>query len=853
MDSVDPEEDRRRRSSSSSATTGDDPTNSSMSSSSSSTSNVERLSRASSKERQKERRRATATAISELPSPLQRLADPGCRIQLPSRPDRATRTALAAISARQMSLLVGHLRSEASLRGRVYALHCWLRLVGYPLDLRLATQMVASMVDELRDAVKVGALESLPTQDRDITGGRNGWARRGVLTSGTGTGTGAGMVRGDVVSPVSRHHGNSGNQYHTETTPTIDGDSSSSPERYCDKVTRGTTSTNTTTSSYTSKSRSKCSSKSNSSIPPTSFAPPGSIVVQLGDVLTWTYEHLGTDAHLTSLGVQVGILSGLIPVADEALRLAEQHHVPNDSHLLCARIQLAGARGDRAVVESIIRSYTGGEGEKEVNARSLMHDEVRWSGSTLPESLPSIPDVATTRTPTDLMGDEIGHRSSSRTTTATTTSPPTSTTSTSIPAPASCTPLPTTTSTFSTPVPLSNHVLTALASASRTVGLPPSTRWSLCQVARRHRLKLNAHSAAALAADLPADRASEIFRWMLDAGHLPDVVACTAVIGALGRDGDVGRASQFLTWMVDHGLAPNAVTLSVHAQNVARGSTVAATLSALEAMERRFEVEPNHQTFAMCVLACPTARGAAELYAYYEDRLLNRRVGRHGRPEVVLGTALKRQLQSGAGPQVLRDYLRRARGLGIRVTSFHLNMVVVAVGREEGYVAACREVASMEGEGKSDVVTLETLLGVAATEGRTVEAEQLLAEVTKRYGTPTDKAMSSLLRAYVTAGQARLGVMRCRPRFVRFGAQLGVYNALLTACEEAELYDVAVELYWQIKQGLLGVYPDGNTHLIMDSVCAKGLSRVQEQQALVSGLVAAGAAAGAMLMRVGLL
>ena len=147
MDSVDPEEDRRRRSSSSSATTGDDPTNSSMSSSSSSTSNVERLSRASSKERQKERRRATATAISELPSPLQRLADPGCRIQLPSRPDRATRTALAAISARQMSLLVGHLRSEASLRGRVYALHCWLRLVGYPLDLRLATQMVASMVD----------------------------------------------------------------------------------------------------------------------------------------------------------------------------------------------------------------------------------------------------------------------------------------------------------------------------------------------------------------------------------------------------------------------------------------------------------------------------------------------------------------------------------------------------------------------------------------------------------------------------------------------------------------------------------------------------------------------------------
>lgn len=49
------------------------------------------------------------------------------------------------------------------------------------------------------------------------------------------------------------------------------------------------------------------------------------------------------------------------------------------------------------------------------------------------------------------------------------------------------------------------------------------------------------------------------------------------------------------------------------------------------------------------------------------------------------------------------------------------------------------------------------------------------------------------------------------------------------------------------------VKPDSTTHAVMSSVTAKGVEQVTEQQALLSALTAAGAAAGAMLIRAGLL
>lgn len=69
---------------------------------------------------------------------------------------------------------------------------------------------------------------------------------------------------------------------------------------------------------------------------------------------------------------------------------------------------------------------------------------------------------------------------------------------------------------------------------------------------------------------------------------------------------------------------------------------------------------------------------------------------------------------------------------------------------------------------------------------------------------PSDRALSGLVRAYVQAGQARAGVMRCRRRFRRWGAGVAGWNALLSACEEASLFDVAVDVYQEMRSGELG-------------------------------------------------
>ena len=76
-----------------------------------------------------------------------------------------------------------------------------------------------------------------------------------------------------------------------------------------------------------------------------------------------------------------------------------------------------------------------------------------------------------------------------------------------------------------------------------------------------------------------------------------------------------------------------------------------------------------------------------------------------------------------------------------------------------------------------------------------------------------------------------------------------VYNALLASCERNGRSDEALKLLGAMKRER--VQPNSLTHTLMASVGRKGVQRVEEQQAALTAISAAVAAAGGILMHKG--
>ena len=77
-----------------------------------------------------------------------------------------------------------------------------------------------------------------------------------------------------------------------------------------------------------------------------------------------------------------------------------------------------------------------------------------------------------------------------------------------------------------------------------------------------------------------------------------------------------------------------------------------------------------------------------------------------------------------------------------------------------------------------------------------------------------------------------------------------VYNALIAACEHAQQFDVGVSLSKEMARN--GVEPDHVTGQLMHSLSSRGIAQIEKQQVAAAALSAAVAAAGSLVMRVGM-
>ena len=77
-----------------------------------------------------------------------------------------------------------------------------------------------------------------------------------------------------------------------------------------------------------------------------------------------------------------------------------------------------------------------------------------------------------------------------------------------------------------------------------------------------------------------------------------------------------------------------------------------------------------------------------------------------------------------------------------------------------------------------------------------------------------------------------------------------VYNALIAACEHAQQFDAGVSLSKEMRRN--GIEPDHITGQLMHNLSSGGIAQIEKQQVAAAALSAAVAAAGSLVMRVGM-
>lgn len=477
------------------------------------------------------------------------------------------------------------------------------------------------------------------------------------------------------------------------------------------------------------------------------------------------------------------------------------------------------------------------------------------------------------------------------------------------------------------------HLLAGLARAAAAAGRGGAARGRLLEAARRSGTAVTPAAATALLAhdeggekgssSLSSDSrdsgdrappAAVLAALLRTSTEPPDVQALTAVVDALGREeggeggkgggggggGEGGRetgalggvaassvgpdAAELLAWMRkrardDPRLAPTAVTLSVRASGLVGRGDVDGGITLLSTMETEWGVRPNHQSWAAALRRARGASAARALWRAYLRMVDEGSVdSTHGDPRVALGCLMKALLDSGASGATLQRELEMAQGppLNVAPNGHHVNMVVAATARHEGYLAAAAvaglgsrtwvpddvdAATSAGGSWRPDRVTHETLLDAAAAEGRRADAERHAAALAGPGAVPGGglpglpaSAASALLRAHLEAGEGRAGAARCGPLLGAARAEPGRWAEALRSLRNRGLVEECVGMYGDLVRGRYpGCTADATCRDIAAAAARDGVAAYSAGQLVAGGFSAAGLAAGAMLIRAGLL
>jgi pentatricopeptide repeat protein len=215
--------------------------------------------------------------------------------------------------------------------------------------------------------------------------------------------------------------------------------------------------------------------------------------------------------------------------------------------------------------------------------------------------------------------------------------------------------------------------------------------------------------------------------------------------------------------------------------------------------------------------------------------------------EVVCGALMIAYERAGKWSKAV-EVIDRAKALGLEPNTVMYNIALSALGKA-GQVDLARE---MFGEcSQPDAVTYETMIAAYGMAGRPNCAEEMLVSMRKAGFVPQDYAYCGLIAAYGLTGNWK-AAFEVKERARRDGVPPSVhlYNALMAACERARMYDKAVALGKEMVS--LGISPNVSTRELLDGVCRSGVAAVEAQQATITALSAAVAAAGTVMIRAGI-
>ncbi|KAL6753430.1 hypothetical protein V8C86DRAFT_2726574 [Haematococcus lacustris] len=215
--------------------------------------------------------------------------------------------------------------------------------------------------------------------------------------------------------------------------------------------------------------------------------------------------------------------------------------------------------------------------------------------------------------------------------------------------------------------------------------------------------------------------------------------------------------------------------------------------------------------------------------------------------EVVCGAVMLAYERAGKW-QEAAGVLDRARALGVTPSTVMFNTAISAAARAGRMEVAEQLLAMMPAK---DLVTIKTMAAGYGLAGRPMQVEAMLQLLPALGQRPCEHCYCALITAHSLAGDTQ-AALRLRQRMAREGvvATLAVYNTLLAACERGGETQAGLELLQAMKRE--GMQPNALTQRLMASLGQMGVQAVQREQVAAAALSAVFAAAGSVMMRVGM-
>lgn len=347
------------------------------------------------------------------------------------------------------------------------------------------------------------------------------------------------------------------------------------------------------------------------------------------------------------------------------------------------------------------------------------------------------------------------------------------------------------------------------------------------------------------------------FDEMVNCGIRADVVSCTALVDALAHNGCWVRAEKLIDWMKSRKIYPNVRTYSILIAAYVRHGEFERASKLFDQMhcgELGPRNQPNEYTYSLLIKRLGEKgrwKEAESIFLFLQKDIMEAKESKAGQRRIasvnaVICSSLMYAYEKGGCWEKAVEFLPVVDALGFGDVVIIRNIALSALAKAGQMSVAEGIFRQLQ---QPDGVSYETVIAGYGLSGDVEKAEMMLKDMAMAGFEPSDYSYCGLIAGYsrVSSFQKTLEVFhRAQNADIK---SVHLYNAVIAACERFHRYEKAIALLEEMKQR--GVQPNSTTHQLMVSVCTEGVRTVESQQAAITAISAAVAAAGSIMMRVG--